>query len=208
MVANHFRWDFYGLSTDTKPDATNPRVADGSTYYEANTSKLYVWYKDQWYEKEAGGSYELPIASAETLGGVKVGEGLAIDEGGVLSASGGGGGEAGAFKTLTSADYNYPVNNPTYVALWLLPPGTYFVDNSADVTTNVKVHILDSGINTTTSLFQVYKTPSNTSRVMINAYGNTSDSDNKGTFGFRQYRVTIESGSLFEGYVYSGTSLV
>lgn len=55
MVANHFRWDFYGLSTDTKPDSSNPKVADGSTYYEADTSKLYVWYKDQWYEKQSTG---------------------------------------------------------------------------------------------------------------------------------------------------------
>ena len=36
-------------------------------------------------------SYELPIASADTLGGIKVGENLNIDENGVLSASAGGG---------------------------------------------------------------------------------------------------------------------
>ena len=122
MVAQHYRWDFYGLSTDAKPDATNPKVANGSTYYEADTSKLYVWYNDQWYEKEAGGSYELPVASAETLGGVKVGEGLAIDEGGILSASGGGG---GGVTILTSDDYDYPADNPDGVATWLLPPGVY-----------------------------------------------------------------------------------
>jgi hypothetical protein len=34
--------------------------------------------------------YTLPPASAETLGGIKVGENLSINEGGVLSASGGG----------------------------------------------------------------------------------------------------------------------
>ena len=34
--------------------------------------------------------YTLPVATAETLGGVKVGEGLSIDASGVLSASGGG----------------------------------------------------------------------------------------------------------------------
>ena len=39
-----------------------------------------------------GGGYTLPIASADTLGGVKVGEGLSINASGVLSASGGGGG--------------------------------------------------------------------------------------------------------------------
>lgn len=39
--------------------------------------------------KEAGSTYVLPIASAETLGGIKVGSNLSIDENGVLSASGG-----------------------------------------------------------------------------------------------------------------------
>lgn len=37
-----------------------------------------------------GGGYELPIASADTLGGVKVGSNLSINESGVLSAEGGG----------------------------------------------------------------------------------------------------------------------
>lgn len=41
---------------------------------------------------EGGSEYELPIASATVLGGVKVGDGLAITQEGVLSATGGGGG--------------------------------------------------------------------------------------------------------------------
>lgn len=88
----HYRWDFIGLSTDTKPTADNSeKVADGSTFYCSDNSKLYVWYDDQWYEKEDGGeSYVLPIASEDTLGGVKVGSGLEIDsETGALSVSGG-----------------------------------------------------------------------------------------------------------------------
>lgn len=36
---------------------------------------------------EEGGGYELPIASASTLGGVKIGENLEISESGVLSAN-------------------------------------------------------------------------------------------------------------------------
>ena len=119
-MVSHYRWDFIGLSTDSKPTATDPKVANGSTFYESDTSKLYVWYQDQWYEKDSG-SYELPVASSETLGGVKVGEGLSIDESGVLSASGGGGGVV----TLTSDDYDYPDNNPQYVAMWRLPMGIY-----------------------------------------------------------------------------------
>ena len=35
-----------------------------------------------------GGTYTLPTASASTLGGVKVGSGLSVDENGVLSADG------------------------------------------------------------------------------------------------------------------------
>lgn len=45
------RWDFIGLSTDSKPTATNPKVVDGSTFFEADTSKLYFWTKDRWYNK-------------------------------------------------------------------------------------------------------------------------------------------------------------
>jgi hypothetical protein len=46
------RWDFIGLSTDTKPTpATSDKVVDGSTYFEADTSKLFFWTNDQWYRK-------------------------------------------------------------------------------------------------------------------------------------------------------------
>lgn len=56
VTDNHYRWDFIQLSTDVKPTpATSPKVADGSTLYTSDDSKLYIWYKDQWYEKEATG---------------------------------------------------------------------------------------------------------------------------------------------------------
>ena len=45
------RWDFIGLSSETKPDINNPKVQDGSTFFEADTSKLYMWYRDRWYQK-------------------------------------------------------------------------------------------------------------------------------------------------------------
>ena len=46
------RWDFIGLSCDTKPTpATSAKVVDGSTFFEADTSKLYFWTKDNWYNK-------------------------------------------------------------------------------------------------------------------------------------------------------------
>lgn len=58
MVDNHYRWDFIGLSTDEKPTPeTSEKVANGSTFYCSDNSKLYVWYNTQWYEKviEGGG---------------------------------------------------------------------------------------------------------------------------------------------------------
>lgn len=41
-----------------------------------------------------GGYYELPVASSETLGGIKVGDNLSIDENGVLSANASGSGSS------------------------------------------------------------------------------------------------------------------
>lgn len=61
-------------------------------------------YTDADKEKLAGlNNYTLPAASAETLGGVKVGAGLAINEG-VLSATGGG--------TADSVDWSNIQNKP------------------------------------------------------------------------------------------------
>lgn len=48
-----YRWDFLGLSTDNKPTPEESnKVVNGSTYYETDTSKLYVFYNDQWYERK------------------------------------------------------------------------------------------------------------------------------------------------------------
>lgn len=46
--------------------------------------------------------YSLPVAGADTLGGVKVGNGLSIDENGVLSADGGGGSSDVLIGTVTT----------------------------------------------------------------------------------------------------------
>lgn len=93
VTDNHYRWDFIQLSTDEKPTpATSPKVADGSTLYTSDDSKLYIWYKDQWYEKEA---------------------------------TGGGGGGGGVIKDLTADDLDFPVANPTGIALWNLDAGVY-----------------------------------------------------------------------------------
>lgn len=53
MIRNNtIRYDFIGLSSDTKPTPDNSQyVTDASTFYEADTSKLYFWLRGQWYEK-------------------------------------------------------------------------------------------------------------------------------------------------------------
>lgn len=56
MVTQHYRWDFIGLSTDEKPTPeTSEKVVDGSTFYCSDNSKLYVFYKNTWYEKTVSG---------------------------------------------------------------------------------------------------------------------------------------------------------
>ena len=113
MVAQHYRWDFIGLSTDTKPTPeTSPKVVDGSTFYCSDTSKLYVFCKDTWYEKvvEGGGGTTYTA-----------GDGIDITNA-IISAT-----NTGKARVLTTADYNYPTNNPTGVALWLLEPGLYLL---------------------------------------------------------------------------------
>jgi len=61
----------------------------GELFYRTDTATLkHCSAANTW--TAAGGSYTLPVASGSTLGGVKVGAGLSIDGGGVLSTSGGG----------------------------------------------------------------------------------------------------------------------
>lgn len=53
MVSQKYRWDFIGLSTDTKPTSeTSEKVVNGSTYYCSDTSKLYVYCNGTWYERK------------------------------------------------------------------------------------------------------------------------------------------------------------
>lgn len=51
-IQNYTRYDFIGLSTDSKPTPeTSNRVTDGSTFFEADKSELYFWANNQWYKK-------------------------------------------------------------------------------------------------------------------------------------------------------------
>lgn len=57
-------------------------------------------------DSQSGGDYTLPIASADTLGGIKVGEGLNIDGEGVLSSTGSGVGKVDSMSNGTGEIFN------------------------------------------------------------------------------------------------------
>lgn len=42
------RFDYLGLSTEDKP---TEKAVNGSTYYEVDTSKFYIYYDGEWYEQ-------------------------------------------------------------------------------------------------------------------------------------------------------------
>ncbi|MBO7712150.1 MAG: hypothetical protein J6S85_01205 [Methanobrevibacter sp.] len=51
-IQQYTRWDFIGLSSENKPTpTTSDKVVDGSTFFEADTSRLYFWTNNQWYRK-------------------------------------------------------------------------------------------------------------------------------------------------------------
>ena len=105
MVAK-YRWDFIGLSTFTKPTpATSEKVVNGSTYYCSDTSKLYVWCKDNWYERKplGGGGSSYTAGTGIDITGTTIsvdtdtiqpkltaGTNITISDENVISASGGG----------------------------------------------------------------------------------------------------------------------
>ena len=69
-------------------------------------------YTDAEKAKLAGlESYELPVASADTLGGVKVGDGLSVADDGTLSASGGDGESRESLLGKLNAKVSYTAGN-------------------------------------------------------------------------------------------------
>ena len=135
------------------------QVAAGSYYLlSGNTDTVTVnWMGDCWGGSgSGGGSYVLPVASSDTLGGIKVGEGLSIDENGVLSSEGGGSGdaemliatsdldeltaEAGDVAAKRAVKYEYvkfPWSGVTFSGTDIIELGNLFVmadvDNETDV---------------------------------------------------------------------------
>lgn len=48
MKINLYKSDLIGLSTEEKPS----NQLDGTTFYEVDTSKFYIYYKGTWYEQQ------------------------------------------------------------------------------------------------------------------------------------------------------------
>lgn len=90
MTTIKFRRD-----TSANWTSVNPIPAQGEPCYETDTGKLKIGngsdnYVTLPYVSDGGGSSgNLPIATATTLGGVKIGNNLSITEDGTLSATGG-----------------------------------------------------------------------------------------------------------------------
>lgn len=78
----------------------------GQLYFNTTDKLLYQHDGTAW--KAVGGVYELPAATADTLGGIKVGGGLQITETGVLSATGGG--------VADSVEWTGVLDTPTTIA--------------------------------------------------------------------------------------------
>ena len=54
-LALNNRLDIVILSTETKP---TENLKNGSTLYEVDTTKLYVWYNGSWYDEEGNAVVE------------------------------------------------------------------------------------------------------------------------------------------------------
>ena len=111
------------------------------------------------------GSSELPVATADTLGGIKVGSGLSITEEGVLSSSGGGSG----LPSVTSSDEGRCLqvsSDGQWIATWPVGGPENFVPNFT-VVENSGTYSIVSGSTFT----QCQKAASTTPNCMAIIYG-------------------------------------
>ena len=142
-------------------------------------------------ENKIPAAYELPTASATTLGGVKVGSGLSITNG-VLSATGGGGvadsvewdkvqNKPNFANVATSGDYNDLINQPTIPSVAGLASETYVNEKVAaivipEVPTKVSELENDAGYLTThQSLAEYAKTADLAQVAKTGSYNDLAD---------------------------------
>lgn len=128
MTTIKFRRD-----TSANWTSVNPIPAQGEPCYETDTGKLKIGngsdnYTTLPYVSDGGGSAgDLPIATATTLGGVKIGNNLSITEDGTLSATGGSAGTTDYTQLENKPQINSVelTGNKTLNDLGIQPKGNY-----------------------------------------------------------------------------------
>lgn len=97
----------------------------GVLYYVPKTGDdtydLYRWVDDSWIKVDT--DVKLYSGTGQNTDGAMTQKATSD----AISTS------LGKAKVLTSDDYNYPVNNPTRIALWRLPEGIYTLQTSISV---------------------------------------------------------------------------
>lgn len=129
-----------------------------------------------------GGGYVLPAATAETLGGIKVGEGLSVTEDGTLSAQGGGDVPEGVY-TRTNLIGGNGIQIEEYV-----PP--YIIDEN----TLALWHFEDSDINAIT---QVTGELQNISTYFEGKFGKATGLNN-GTVGYGAFEIASDEDFTYD----------
>ena len=98
----------------------------------------------KWVPNAGGETYELPIASATELGGIKIGEGLEISEDGTLTVVGGGGGSGtgGNYNEGDGIKFKQETGKPLYRVLeYIEATGTQRIDT--DILLTGTSHVVD-----------------------------------------------------------------
>lgn len=86
-------------SVSSVADLPSTEVEAGDVYNVVSDGMNYAWTGTEW--DALGTSFTLPTATSDTLGGIKIGNGLSIDSGGAVSVTPGSG-----LPAVTSADNN------------------------------------------------------------------------------------------------------
>lgn len=158
------------------------QVAAGSYYIlSGNTDEVTVnWIKECGGQGGGGGSYVLPTASETTLGGVKIGSGITIDENGAISAEGGsaGGPKVVYFNQLSKQEKKAVYDEiVAYSTADNFPAGDYrfFNYNNEDDYTGY-YELFVSRIASTVTFSAIFKGRSNT-KALIRVHRLFSDGD-------------------------------
>lgn len=69
-------------------DPVHSPVHNFVIYFNLDNKKVFTWNKDSWTQMGTGGGgqlYQLPVATQSQLGGVRIGNGITVDENGLIS---------------------------------------------------------------------------------------------------------------------------